>query len=148
MHVYGGRNTYMGNIITCYSDYSTAMTNWEGKAKTAAVVAAWGASEPYQGKTDYAARLATDFLWPDGHKDGYVPGEGMLDYIAQHSTGLNYMLSHISGATPMGASNISYHSIDCAALYYSYGVHIPIDSQEGFQSNRYNAFNTRAVRDY
>jgi len=63
--VWGGYGTYLGTTGTAIGT---------GKANTAAIVAAFGSAEPYQGKTDYAAKVCDDFSY-GGYGDWFLPSK-------------------------------------------------------------------------
>jgi hypothetical protein len=58
-----------------------------GAANTAAIVAAYGAAEPDEGRTDYAARVASD-LTHNGYDDWFMPSKDELSLMYQHLDGV------------------------------------------------------------
>ena len=72
-HVWGGYGTAVGS-----SARGTAIGT--GEANTAAIVAAYGASDPYNETGDYAARLADQYAY-EGYSDWFLPSQDELDLM-------------------------------------------------------------------
>ncbi len=75
-HVWGGFGTAVGS-----SAQGTAIGT--GEANTAAIVAAYGASDPYDDTGDYAARLADQYAY-GGYTDWFLPSQDELDLMYQN----------------------------------------------------------------
>ena len=73
-HLWGGYNTEVG---TTSADFGT------GEANTASIVAKFGATEPYYGREDYAAKLANDFVY-GGYSDWYLPSKNEVIKIYEN----------------------------------------------------------------
>lgn len=60
-----------------------------GASNTAAIVAEFGSTEPYEGKSDYAAKLADDLVH-NGYSDWFLPSMDELDlmHLNLHQQGL------------------------------------------------------------
>jgi hypothetical protein len=72
-HVWGGYGTAVGS-----SAQGTAIGT--GEANTAAIVAAYGARDPYNDTGDYAARLADQYAY-GGYSDWFLPSQEELDLM-------------------------------------------------------------------
>ena len=70
-NVWGGYGTLVGGTSTAVGT---------GAANTAAIVVAFGASEPYGGKTDYAAKLCNDLVL-NGYDDWFLPSKDELNLM-------------------------------------------------------------------
>jgi len=70
-NVWGGYGTSVGVTLTAVG---------KGAANTAAIVARYGDTEPYEGKTDYAAKLCAD-LELNGYTDWFLPSMDELDLM-------------------------------------------------------------------
>jgi hypothetical protein len=77
-HVWGGYRTAVGAAAR-----GTAIGT--GEANTAAIVAAYGASDPYNNTGDYAARLADQYAY-GGYTDWFLPSQDELDLMYQNRT--------------------------------------------------------------
>ena len=77
-HVWGGYRTAVGSAAR-----GTAIGT--GEANTAAIVAAYGASDPYNNTGDYAARLADQYAY-GGYSDWFLPSQDELDLMYQNRT--------------------------------------------------------------
>jgi hypothetical protein len=71
--VWGGHGTLVGG---------TSAAIGTGAANTEAIVAKFGATEPYQGKSDYAAKICND-LSEGGYSDWYLPSKNELSLMYQ-----------------------------------------------------------------
>lgn len=69
--VWGGIGTYVGGTSTGIGT---------GLANTTAIVTAFGDTEPYEGRSDYAAKLCAD-LELDGYSDWFLPSKDELDLM-------------------------------------------------------------------
>jgi len=108
--VWGGYGTEVGAAAQ-----GTAVGT--GAANTAAIVAAYGEAEPYEGKTDYAAKLADD-LTHNGYDDWFLPSKDELNlmYTNLYSEG-------VGGFASNGYWSSSEHNSIVAwsqSFYYGY----------------------------
>ncbi len=69
--VWGGYDTELGVTATAIGT---------GAANTAAIVAALGGAEPYEGKTDYAAKVCADLVH-GGYSDWFLPSKDELNLM-------------------------------------------------------------------
>ncbi len=82
----------------------------DGASNTAAIVAEFGTTEPYEGKSDYAARLADD-LEHNGYTDWFLPSKDELDLMYQnlHQQGLGGFAEDLYWSSSEGSSNYAYY---------------------------------------
>jgi len=72
--------------LKVWGGYGTAVTGADGTAigtgqqNTIDIVTEYGTSEPYEGKTDYAAKLCNDLSY-NGYSDWFLPSEDELNMI-------------------------------------------------------------------
>jgi uncharacterized repeat protein (TIGR02543 family) len=91
-HVWGGYGTEVGSQGTAIGT---------GEANTAAIVAEYGASDPYNNTGDYAARLADQYEYGN-HDDWFLPSKDELDLMYQNKTeiGCFYPKQYWSSSEP------------------------------------------------
>lgn len=73
-----GPGIVWGGYETLVDGTSTAIGT--GAANTAAIIAEYGDAEPYEGKTDYAAKLCAD-LSLNGYDDWFLPSKDELNEL-------------------------------------------------------------------
>ena len=83
-HVWGGFGTAVS------AARGTAIGT--GEANTAAIVAAYGASDPYNNTADYAARLADQYAY-GGYDDWFLPSQDELDLMYQNKGAIGVFAS-------------------------------------------------------
>ncbi|HOW82614.1 MAG TPA: DUF1566 domain-containing protein [Spirochaetota bacterium] len=145
--VWGGRGTF----VTAPAGTATAIGT--GRQNTIDIVSAFGDTEPYESKTDYAAKLCSD-LSSGGYDDWFLPSKDELYEMCWvlHSRRWNSTTSLSEnnpayGTTRVGGfSNTDYWSssetAQNIALTYSFGMGYEIGSAKN------NPMLVRAVRSF
>lgn len=108
LHVWGGRGTRVGGTGTAIG---------AGAGNTAAIVSAYGASEPYTNTGKYAARLSEQFEF-GGYDDWFLPSRDELNEMYQKKSEIGYFGSYYYWSSSEGSSLVAWHQ------YFSNGYQI------------------------
>jgi hypothetical protein len=95
----------------------------DGASNTAAIVAEFGSTEPYQGKSDYAAKLADD-LEHNFYSDWFLPSRDELDLMYQnlHQQGLGGFAADVYLSSSENNSFFAWYQSFSSGLQYDYGT--------------------------
>ena len=79
-----------------------------GAANTQAIVAEYGENEPYDGSSEYAAKLCADLLVNDSYSDWFLPSRDELDLMYQnlHLEGLGGFASQYYWSSSEGGEGV------------------------------------------
>ena len=112
-HVWGGYETEVGS-----SAQGTAIGT--GEDNTAAIVAAYGASDPYDSTGDYAARLADQYAY-EGYNDWFLPSKDELDLMHQNKETIGGFESVDYWSSSENGANVAWHQYFGDGLLQSAG---------------------------
>jgi uncharacterized repeat protein (TIGR02543 family) len=122
-----------------WGGYGTSVTGADGTAigtgnqNTIDIVTQFGDSEPYEGKTDYAAKLCSDLVY-GGYSDWFLPSKNEL----------NLMYTNLKAAGVGGFADIYYWSSSEDYAYHAWTQYFNYGSQASNYKNIYKR--VRAVR--
>ena len=104
-----------------------------GASNTAAIVAEFGSTEPYEGKSDYAAKLADD-LEHNGYTDWFLPSTDELDLMHQnlHQQGLGGFAAELYWSSSENNGDGAWY--------------LPFSTGNPFIINKPSTFRVRAAR--
>ncbi|WP_186007712.1 PGF-pre-PGF domain-containing protein [Halanaeroarchaeum sulfurireducens] len=127
--VWGGFGTEVG---------ADAQSATDGTPNTDAIVEAYGESEPYEGATDYAAKLSTD-LDEYGYNDWFLPAKDQASAIFNKTI---YKGGYESEWEAFGAADKYWTSTEVGPK----NAHIVRSDGDNFTGNKDNLYRVRAVR--
>ena len=133
---------------TTTGDRVTAMNDWNGKANTAATIAA-SRADAITNTAQYAPGYCNLYSRVNAKGEGltagkwWLPSLGEMMMIYANMTKINYALSLIAGATPL-VENWYWTSTESSAAY-AWFLYLSVGLADGWNSKASSAIRVRAV---